>query len=391
MLSEQEKVFYTMTNTKVSVILPSYNVAAYIRETLLSAAGQTLAGLEIICVDAGSSDGTREIIRDFAASSDACRHGIVIIDSDEKSYGHQINLGIGAAHGEYIAILETDDIAAPGMYESLYALGERTGADVVKSTYFDYFGEAGGQTDIGPFRACDGDGTGRDRYTIPGRASVSRLAAITAPAETFVIEECPELLLHHPSVWSALYRKDYLERCHIRMPEIPGAGWADNPFMLESLLAAERITYTPKAWYYYRKDNPSSSTAMKDCSMPFLRIADMRAVLERYAAGEGPRRISQKAAETIARTIDHRALRYAADALSSPAYDEKRDGALIRQTLASVPDGYLSDAHVTGAERMAFNHFTGKNISESPAHMLASIAYKVRYGLAYLKNTSGKG
>ena len=42
MLSEQEKVFYTMTNTKVSVILPSYNVAAYIRETLLSAAGQPL-------------------------------------------------------------------------------------------------------------------------------------------------------------------------------------------------------------------------------------------------------------------------------------------------------------------------------------------------------------
>ena len=51
---------------KVSLILPSLNVAPYIGECLESAAAQSLRELEILCVDAGSTDGTEQIIRDFA-------------------------------------------------------------------------------------------------------------------------------------------------------------------------------------------------------------------------------------------------------------------------------------------------------------------------------------
>ena len=51
---------------KITVILPSLNVAAYIRECLESVMGQTMTDMEILCIDAGSTDGTCEIIREYA-------------------------------------------------------------------------------------------------------------------------------------------------------------------------------------------------------------------------------------------------------------------------------------------------------------------------------------
>ena len=53
-------------NPKVSIIMPSLNVASYISECIKSAVAQTLEEIEIICVDAGSTDGTLEILKDFA-------------------------------------------------------------------------------------------------------------------------------------------------------------------------------------------------------------------------------------------------------------------------------------------------------------------------------------
>lgn len=50
---------------KVSVIMPSLNVASYMRECIESVINQTLKDIEIICVDAGSTDGTLEILKEY--------------------------------------------------------------------------------------------------------------------------------------------------------------------------------------------------------------------------------------------------------------------------------------------------------------------------------------
>ena len=393
-----------MEDIKVSVIMPSYNVAAYIEETIRSALAQTLGAVELICVDAGSTDGTRRIISELKAENDESPRPVPmrVIESDKKSYGHQVNLGIEASRGEYVAILETDDVAAPHMYESLYKLAKERKAEVVKSTYFDYFGNAKGSVNIGG---------GRE---IPGRASVSKLAAIKPPRDTvkkyegtrisyeifpkkiFRIDQCPELVLHHPSVWSAIYSREYLDRYNIRFPEIPGAGWADNPFMIKSLIYASRIAYTPQAFYYYRKDNPGSSTSMKDCRMPFERIRDMRDVLEEYIgaasarAGKGLSEIDRRdqirdRMYDIARAIDHRALRYAADALASPAFSEE-DAEFIRDCLLPIPRDYLQDEHVTADELAAYNRLTGARVRFSSGHRRRALAYKLKYGFSYFFN-----
>ena len=102
----------------VSVILPSLNVKPFIEECVESVINQTLENIEIICVDAGSDDGTLEILEDYANKDSR----IKILRSDKRSYGHQMNLGIAAAEGEYVGILETDDYVEEDMYESLYEL-----------------------------------------------------------------------------------------------------------------------------------------------------------------------------------------------------------------------------------------------------------------------------
>lgn len=84
--------------------------------------------MEILAVDAGSDDGTLEILEEYAALDNRIR----IIHSNKKSYGYQLNIGIEQAQGEYVGVVETDDKILPDMYESLYHMAMKTGAEYVK-------------------------------------------------------------------------------------------------------------------------------------------------------------------------------------------------------------------------------------------------------------------
>ena len=121
---------------KVSVILPSLNVSPYIEECLQSVRRQTLREIEILCIDAGSTDGTREIIAAHAAEDSRIR----LLGSKIRSVGYQVNLGLTAARGEYIGIVETDDYIAPGMYELLYAAAQAHRAEIVLNDYQAFWG-----------------------------------------------------------------------------------------------------------------------------------------------------------------------------------------------------------------------------------------------------------
>ena len=114
---------------KVSVIMPCLNMEKYIRQCLNSVVCQTLKEIEIIIVDAGSKDGTLEILREYAREDAR----IQVLHSDKKSYGYQMNRGIAMASGEYIGIVETDDFIEPDMMAVLYGKAVETGADYVKA------------------------------------------------------------------------------------------------------------------------------------------------------------------------------------------------------------------------------------------------------------------
>ena len=100
----------------VSIILPLYNQQNYIAECLASVCRQTLADIEIVVVDDGSTDASAAIAAEFTARDERIR----ILSRKNAGYGAAMNACIAAAKGTYIGIVETDDVVPPKMYKTLY-------------------------------------------------------------------------------------------------------------------------------------------------------------------------------------------------------------------------------------------------------------------------------
>ena len=90
---------------KVSVIIPVYNTEKYLRECLDRVISQTLADIEIICVDDGSTDSSLEILKEYAQKDKR----IKILQQENKGAGAARNFGLKKAKGEYVAFMDADD------------------------------------------------------------------------------------------------------------------------------------------------------------------------------------------------------------------------------------------------------------------------------------------
>lgn len=116
--------------TKVSVIIPIYNVEEYIEECLVSALHQTLKDIEIICVNDGTPDDSMRIVKSYAAKDDR----IVIVEKENGGLSSARNAGIKAANGEFVYFLDSDDYIQDNMLEVLY---EECSTKDLDNIYFD--------------------------------------------------------------------------------------------------------------------------------------------------------------------------------------------------------------------------------------------------------------
>jgi glycosyltransferase involved in cell wall biosynthesis len=94
----------------ISVIIPTYNYARFVREAIDSALGQTLAPLEVIVVDDGSTDETPRILAEYGDR-------IRVIRQENQGVAAARNTALAAVRGEYIALLDSDDIWEPHKLE----------------------------------------------------------------------------------------------------------------------------------------------------------------------------------------------------------------------------------------------------------------------------------
>lgn len=212
----------------VSILMPSLNVGKYMRQCLESVMNQTFKNLEIICVDAGSTDGTLEIIEECAKKDSR----IKVINSDIKSYGYQMNLGLAAASGDYIGIVETDDFCEPDMFASLYSAAVVSGVDVVKGNYF--------------------------RYSEEGETFFENFGGI--PYGTVISPKEYQDLIHAvPSIWTGLYKRKFLQENDLLFNETPGASYQDTGFIVKVWTCAQTAYIVKKPFYHYRTDNENSS------------------------------------------------------------------------------------------------------------------------------------
>ena len=227
---------------KVSIVVPVYNVERYLRQCLDSIVSQTLKEIEIICVDDGSTDSSGKILDEYAANDDRIR----VIHKANKGYGHSMNIGFDAANGEYIGIVESDDYAESDMFETLYQVAHENQLDVVKSGFYFY-------------------------YSIPEEKNekceiVSKILANKTFCPTNYFEskmEMVELFSIKPSIWSAIYRKEFIRKNQIRFLETPGASYQDSSFNFKVWSLAERAQLLQDAFLHYRQDGEGSSINSK--------------------------------------------------------------------------------------------------------------------------------
>ena len=252
-----------MDESLVSIIVPIYNAGPYLEQCLDSIVGQTHKDLEIILLNDGSTDDSLTTMRRYAENDGR----IKVIDKQNQGYGATCNRGLAEATGTWVSIVEPDDWIEPGMYADMLAFAakfadEGTPLDIVKTPYW--------------------------RIWMPDTKQQRKLNCsyknrIHPPKQPFAIADAAHLLCHHPSIWSAIYRKSFLDERNIRFKEIPGAGWADNPFLVETLCQTDRIGYFDTAYYCYREETPEKSKnfAHSNTLLPLERWNDMMDVLER--------------------------------------------------------------------------------------------------------------
>lgn len=221
--------------TKVSIIVPVCNVEQYLSTCLDSILAQTLEDIEVICVDDSSSDQSPAILDDYTKRDSRMR----VIHKDNRGYGHSMNVGIDAASGEYIGIVESDDCILPNMYETLYSTAKNNDLDFVKSDVIfwwetirytcEYHKE-----DLNPYYGRVLDSSNRKLFF-----------------QFFM------------NTWTGIYKRSFLNENSIRHNETPGAAYQDNGFWIQTLSFCERAMWLKDAFYLYRQDNPLASIKSK--------------------------------------------------------------------------------------------------------------------------------
>jgi glycosyltransferase involved in cell wall biosynthesis len=125
----------------VSVIIPAFNAAEHIRQTLNSVVAQTYQKIEVIVVDDGSSDATTAIVEEFVKRDARFR----LIQQSNAGVGAARNAAIRKARGKYIAPLDADDLWFPKKLEKqvdcMEQSGNETGLVYCWSTHIDEHGE----------------------------------------------------------------------------------------------------------------------------------------------------------------------------------------------------------------------------------------------------------
>jgi CDP-glycerol glycerophosphotransferase len=113
-------------SARISVVVPVHNVAPYLEACLESLAQQTVADLEIVMVDDGSTDDSPAIAERFVARDERFR----LLRQENAGQGPARNAGLDRATGEFVAFVDGDDVVPRRAYEVLLGALERTGSDL---------------------------------------------------------------------------------------------------------------------------------------------------------------------------------------------------------------------------------------------------------------------
>lgn len=223
-----------MSDVKVSIIVPIYNVEKYLEQCLESILKQTLKEIEIICINDGSTDGSGKILEKYSKLDQR----IHIIKKVNSGYGHSMNLGMDMAKGEYIGIVESDDVAELDMFEILYTQAKQYDLDVSRGHYNKWL-------------SIENTKTAEDLSFVPHEELIN-------------LKENQMPFYQAPSIWAAIYRAELIKKNNIKFLETPGASYQDTSFIFKIYALANSFFLSEKIIINYRIDNENSSINSED-------------------------------------------------------------------------------------------------------------------------------
>lgn len=110
---------------KISIIIPVYNAAQYLPQTIESLLSQTYRNIELILVDDGSTDDSLDVCRKYEVDP-----RVLVVHQANGGRSNARNTGISHASGDFIGFMDDDDVAHPRMFESLHSAITDTGSDI---------------------------------------------------------------------------------------------------------------------------------------------------------------------------------------------------------------------------------------------------------------------
>jgi len=239
----------TAKEPAITVIIPIYNAAEHLSACLSSLQRQSLTSLEIICVDDASTDGTPNILRQFAASEHRAR---LIRHTSNKGEGASRNTGIESASGGYLFHLDPDDTLPENALERLYMLAQRNSSDIVKGVFEKVF--------------PDGSRELQTRCVPPVEIGKTNIH------ESALLQQLP------PSHCACLYRRQFVQEYRLRYPEDLTIG-PDLVALAEAYTCAQTVTLTPDIVYEYHQSGNSVTRGSLPLRAPMDAIAARKRAL----------------------------------------------------------------------------------------------------------------
>lgn len=222
-------------NTKVSVVMPVYNMEDYLHDSLNSIIDQSLKEIEIIVVNDGSTDNSLEIAQNYKKDDKR----IKIIDQKNKGLSGARNTGLKNAEGKYIYFFDTDDRLQHNCLEKCFNLAEKNKLDVVTFDA-DVFYDKDIETDFSP---------NYDRHgQIPNQVFNGKSFF------SYLIKNN----LFRPPVWLNFINKNLLDRHGLDF--YPDLIHEDELFTPQLYLLADKIQYIEEKFFKRRIRNDSIMT-----------------------------------------------------------------------------------------------------------------------------------
>jgi len=219
---------HAMERPLVSIIIPVYDLAPYLKECLDTVQAQTWPDLEVLLVNDGSTDSSRDLCQIYVRS-DRRFH---LIDKPNTGVSDSRNRALDRASGKYIQFIDGDDWLTKDATESLVHAAETTGADLVISHFYR---------------------VAADRMIQRGHIKKERVLTRQDLAEQ--MRRAPANY-YYGVLWNKLYRRSILEEHRLRFDT--KVNWCEDfLFNLEYIEHARLIAAIPKPTYYYRKRQTS--------------------------------------------------------------------------------------------------------------------------------------